>query len=156
MDCLPSTIAIAAKEHPGIVGVKEATGDTSRVAQIRELTVDLPKPLLLYSGDDSTQTEFVLGGGDGCISVTANVAPGKMHDMITAALRGDREEAVRIDSGLQTLHRDIFCESNPIPAKWAVKRIGMMESAYCRPPLMELDEEYHGIVEEALKISGLL
>lgn len=155
VDCIPSTIAAVA-EHPLVVGVKEATGDTSRVAQIRELTADLPEPLLLYSGDDSTQTEFVLGGGDGCISVTANVAPGKMHDMMAAALRGDREEAERIDAGLQTMHRDIFCESNPIPAKWALKRIGMIECAYCRPPLMELDEQYHGVVEEALKLSGLL
>ena len=126
------------------------------MAAIRALTEDLATPLLLYSGDDSSQAEFVLGGGDGCISVTANVAPGRMHEMMMAALKGEREEALRIDGGLQELHRDIFCEANPIPAKWALKRIGMVESAYCRPPLMELDEEYHGVVEVALKTSGLL
>lgn len=156
LDVLPATIAACAREHPGIVGVKEATGDTSRVAQIRTLTEDLPTPLLLYSGDDSTQAEFVLGGGDGCISVTANVAPARMHQMIMAAVAGDKEEALRIDAGLQDLHRDIFCEANPIPAKWALKRIGMVDSAYCRPPLMELDQEYHNLVETALKTSGLL
>jgi len=156
VDILPATIAAAAHEHPGIVGVKEATGDVSRVSSIRSLTTDLATPLLLYSGDDSSQREFVLEGGDGCISVTANVAPGRMHEMIMAALRGDKEEAKRIDDRLAAVHRDIFCEANPIPAKWALSRIGMVDSGYCRPPLMELAEEYHGVVEEALRASGLL
>jgi len=156
VDIIPETIALCARENSNIVGVKEATGDVSRVETIRSLTGDLEKPLLLYSGDDATEAEFVLKGGDGCISVTANVAPIAMHEMMDAALRGDADEALRLNKMLDIVHQKIFCESNPIPAKWALKRMGMIENAVCRPPLMELDKDYHGILEEALKIAELL
>ena len=154
-DITPATIGIVA-EHENIVGVKEATGDVSRVSAIRETTTGLDKPLLLYSGDDSTEAEFVLLGGDGCISVTANIAPKAMHDMMMAALKKDEVAAMRINEKLEKVHSDLFCESNPIPAKWALKRLGMINYAYCRPPMEELDEEYYSVVEEAMKKAGLI
>jgi len=156
VDLSPTTIAQIAQENHNIVGCKEATGDTSRVASIRSAESSERPPLLLYSGDDSSQKEFVLSGGDGCISVSANVAPDMMRRMIDAARRGDEEEAGRLDGLLQGLHRDIFCEANPIPAKWALKRMGLVESAFCRPPLCELEEEYIGVMEDALGKAGLL
>lgn len=157
VDVLPETIALVAG-HDNIVGVKEATGDVSRVKAIRDATkdVNMDKPLLLYSGDDATEAEFVLKGGDGCISVTANVAPEAMHDMMMAALGGDVEETMRINKTLESVHGDIFCESNPIPAKWALKRMGMIETDVCRPPLMSLDEQYYSVVEAALNKASLL
>lgn len=155
VDVIPETIGICG-EHENIVGVKEATGDVSRVTAIRETTKGLDKPLLLYSGDDSTEAEFVLKGGDGCISVTANVAPKAMHDMMMAALRKDEKEAMRINETLKDIHTQIFCESNPIPAKWALKRLGKIGTDYCRPPLMAMEEQYDSIVEDAMKKAGLV
>jgi len=157
VDVTPETIAACAK-HDTIVGVKEATGDVSRVESIRGLTNTLREknPLLLYSGDDATEGEFVLKGGDGCISVTANLAPVDMHEMMMAALRGDEEETMRINKKLEMLHNRIFCESNPIPAKWALKRLGKIDCDYCRPPLASMDDKYYPHVEEALKFAGLI
>jgi len=161
VDIKPETIALCA-QHENIVGVKEATGDLSRVDKIRSLTKDVVKTknsnsrFLLYSGDDDTEAEFVLQGGDGCISVTANCAPKAMHDMMMACLKGNAEEARRINDDLKLLHTRIFCESNPIPAKWAVKRMGKIPYAFCRPPLMELDAQYYGHVEEALRLAKLI
>jgi 4-hydroxy-tetrahydrodipicolinate synthase len=164
VDILPETIGVVA-EHEMIVGVKEATGDLKRVERIRKVEeeqrqrgkIDSSRsPLLLYSGDDSTEAEFVLNGGDGCISVPANVAPKEMHDMMMAALERKEEEAMRINEMLKDIHKDIFCESNPIPAKWALKRMNKIPNAYCRPPLMELDEKYHTVVEAALAKAGLI
>lgn len=156
VDVTPETIGICAKENANIVAVKEATGDVSRVEAIRSATQGLDKPLLLYSGDDSSEADFVLRGGDGCISVTANVAPSAMHEMMIAALKGDKTKTAEINEKLKDVHDKIFCESNPIPAKWALKRMGMIDTAYCRPPMMELDEEYHGIVENVLKEAGVM
>jgi len=156
VDLSPEDLATIAREHHLIVGCKEATGDVTRVSAIRTAECNERPPMLLYSGDDSSQREFVLGGGDGCISVTANVAPDLMRRMIDAALKGDAEEAGRIDGMLQGVHRDIFCEANPIPAKWALKKMGLVESGYCRPPLCELDEEYRAVIEGALGSAGLL
>eukprot|EP00557_Chaetoceros_sp_GSL56_P005118 CAMPEP_0176499576 /NCGR_PEP_ID=MMETSP0200_2-20121128/13006_1 /TAXON_ID=947934 /ORGANISM="Chaetoceros sp., Strain GSL56" /LENGTH=377 /DNA_ID=CAMNT_0017898015 /DNA_START=171 /DNA_END=1304 /DNA_ORIENTATION=+ len=164
VDISPETIGIVA-EHEMIVGVKEATGDLTRVERIRMVEQEQRQmgkihsdrsPLLLYSGDDSTEAEFVLKGGDGCISVTANVAPREMHDMMMAALDRKAEEAMRINEMLKDVHKDIFCESNPIPAKWALKRMNKIPNAYCRPPLMELDEKYHTVVEAALAKARLI
>jgi 4-hydroxy-tetrahydrodipicolinate synthase len=112
--------------------------------------------LLLFSGDDESTDEFVLQGGDGCISVTANVAPALMHNLMMAALKKDRSAIERINMPLRRLHVDEFCESNPIPIKWALKRMGKIESAYLRPPLDVLSPEFHGVVESALKEAGLL
>lgn len=158
VDVTPASIGLCAQMHENIVGVKEATGDVSRVKAIRDVEkeVNVGRELLLYSGDDSTEAEFVLSGGDGCISVTANVAPKQMHDMMMAALDGNRDETMRINETLKSIHSDIFCESNPIPAKWAMKRLGKIDNAICRPPLAELDEKFHSVVEAALGGAGLI
>ena len=151
-DLKPESIALCA-DHPNIIGVKEATGDVGRVEEIRGLTGD---KLLLLSGDDGTDAEFTLKGGDGCISVTANLAPKQKHDLMMAALAGDKDEVERIGSPFQDLNGKLFCEANPIPVKWAMKRIGKIPTGYCRPPLDELDGNFQPIVEEALRTAGLI
>jgi 4-hydroxy-tetrahydrodipicolinate synthase len=129
VDMSDESISICA-QHENIVGLKDATGDLSRVQSLRKLVGD---DFLMYSGDDGTSPEFVSLGGDGCISVTANLAPKDMHDIMMAVLRGDKQEAEKINEKLKLLHSRLFVESNPIPAKWALKHMGMMKSAYCRP-----------------------
>ena len=112
VDFTPESIGQVAG-HPNIVAVKEATGDLSRVAQIHDACEanGVPKDsLLLLSGDDGSTDEFVLEGGDGCISVTANVAPSLMHNLMMAALKKDRDEVQRINEPLRRLHQDEFCE----------------------------------------------
>jgi len=164
VDLAPESVGQCFAESEYIIGVKEATGDVSRVKAITDVIAkvnqeggsDSDRSLLLYSGDDSTEAEFVLQGGSGCISVTANVAPKKMAQMMKFALEGNREEAMKINEQLDSIHSNIFVESNPIPAKWALKRMGMIESAYCRPPLVELDEKHYTLIEESLKLGGCL
>lgn len=151
-DMSPESIALCA-DHDNIIGVKEATGDVTRVDDLRKLTGE---KLLLLSGDDGTDAEFVLRGGDGCISVTANVAPREKHELMLAALRGDQEEVKRIGGPLEMLNKKLFVEANPIPIKWAAMRVGKVGSAYCRPPLDEMDPEHHAAVEEALRVAGLI
>jgi 4-hydroxy-tetrahydrodipicolinate synthase len=103
----------------------------------------------LLSGDDATCCEFMLLGGDGVISVTANVAPRAMHELCAAARGGQRDAAERIDAALQPLHGELFLESNPIPVKWAVQRMGLI-SAGIRLPLTQLSSEYHANVLAAM------
>lgn len=157
-DCLPETIAMCAKESENIVGVKEATGDVGRIARIQDAlkAQGVEREILLYSGDDATEAEFVLKGGHGCISVTANVAAKDMHEMMMACLEGREEDAMRINDKLEMLHTKIFCEANPIPAKWAAHRLGMIETPYCRPPLDILDASYYPDLEKALTRAGLM
>jgi 4-hydroxy-tetrahydrodipicolinate synthase len=149
------TVALLS-EHENIVGVKDATGDLKRLASLKALLGDRESTFLKYSGDDETTDEFVLQGGDGCISVTANLVPGRIHEMVHAALRGDSALVKQINDPLRLLHANLFCESNPIPTKWAAKRIGLVNTAYCRPPLDVLDPQFEGKVEESLKAAGLL
>jgi 4-hydroxy-tetrahydrodipicolinate synthase len=147
-------MAIAA-EHPNIVGLKDATGDLSRLHKMRELVKD--PSFLIYSGDDSTSLDFILQGGDGCISVTANVAAPEMAQMVDLALAGKADEARAINDKLDGLHTNLFLEANPIPAKWGVYRIGLIDSPYCRPPLDAFDDQKFGAkLEEALQQAGLL
>jgi len=148
---LESTAILA--EHPYIIGLKDATGDLDRVRKLRSAVGD---KLLLYSGNDDTAANFVMRGGDGCISVTANVAPEAMHDMMVAALENDAELVQRLNEPLLGLHSKLFVESNPIPVKWAAWRAGLIETPYCRPPLDELDPKFHADVEKALEAAGLL
>lgn len=158
VDFSPESIGKVAG-HPNIVAVKEATGDVSRVSKIYDAMKEngvSKDSLLLLSGDDGSTDEFVLSGGDGCISVTANVAPAQMHQLMMAALKGDKDEVERINAPLRSLHSDLFCEANPIPAKWAVKRIGKIDCAYLRPPLDVLSPDFHEKVENALKTAGLV
>lgn len=146
------TIAVAA-QHENIVGLKDATGDVSRLTRYKPL---VPANFLIYSGDDGTTLDFLSKGGDGCISVTANVAAKQMAEMVSAALSGRMEEATAINAKLESLHSNLFCESNPIPTKWAMKRMEMIDSAYCRPPLAEMDPKFAPVIEAALIQAGLL
>jgi 4-hydroxy-tetrahydrodipicolinate synthase len=158
VDFTPESIGKVAG-HPNIVAVKEATGDVSRVGKIHDAMKDngvQTDKLLLFSGDDGSTDEFVLAGGDGCISVTANVAPSQMHNLMMAALKKDTDAVKKINDPLRSLHSDLFCEANPIPVKWAVKRIGQIDCAYLRPPLDELCPDLQGKVEAAIKEGGLI
>jgi 4-hydroxy-tetrahydrodipicolinate synthase len=157
VDFKDENIAIAA-QHPGIIGVKDATGDVSRVETLRALTNEhgSSKDFLLYTGDDGTTLDFILRGGDGCISVTANVAANAMHRLVQAARDGRVEEATSINTPLLGLHKNLFCESNPIPVKWAAMRLGLVDSAFCRPPLAQLEQQFESQVEDALRQAGLV
>jgi len=151
IDLQPETVARLAA-HPRIFGIKEATGDVDRVAILRELC---GTEFMLYSGDDATAREFMLAGGNGVVSVTANVAPAAMVEMCQAAIGGDADRAAEVDGRLVDLHRDLFVESNPIPVKWALQRMGIIEDAL-RLPLVALAEDHQGVVEAALKRAGVL
>ncbi len=136
----------------GIIGIKEATGDLQRLQQIQDLVAD---DFLLFSGDDATSCEFILQGGHGTISVTANVAPAQVSKMCQAALAGDAEKARKIDEQIMELHRVLFVESNPIPVKWAVSKMGLCENIF-RLPLTPLADQYHEQLESVLKSTGIL
>ncbi|MCP4001284.1 MAG: 4-hydroxy-tetrahydrodipicolinate synthase [Gammaproteobacteria bacterium] len=151
VDLLPETVARLAT-HPGIFGIKEATGELDRVAKLRELC---GVEFMLYSGDDETSREFMLAGGNGIVSVTANVAPAAMASMCQAALAGDADKAAELDAPLAGLHRDLFIESNPIPVKWALQRMGLIGGGL-RLPLVALAEGNQVVVEAALEQAGLL
>lgn len=149
-DMLPETVGRLA-EIDNITGIKEATGDLGRLEQIRALT---GKPFALYSGDDATGCEFMLRGGNGVISVTTNVAPRAMARMCDAALAGDRETAEKIDAQLADLHRELFLESNPIPVKWALAEMGMIQEGI-RLPLTWLSQKYHQPLRKAMIHAGI-
>lgn len=148
-DMQPETVARLAR-LPNIIGVKEATGELARLPRIRELCGE---DFVILSGEDANACEFVLQGGAGVISVTANVAPRAMHEMCAAALRGERSAAQQIDRKLAGLHRALFLESNPIPAKWALHRMGRIEPGM-RLPLTWLADRYHAELEAALRAAG--
>lgn len=150
-DMLPETVARLAR-IPNIVGIKEATGDLARVGRLRELC---GADFALFSGDDASAREFILRGGQGVISVTANVAPKLMHEMCQAALSGDREGAGSIDARLAALHRDLFAESNPIPVKWAVAQLGLAPAGI-RLPLTWLSEAAQPRVRKAMEEAGII
>lgn len=151
VDLLPETVAQVAK-HSGIIGIKEATGDLSRIPTLRSGCGDA---FVLLSGDDATTREFILKGGQGVISVTANVAPALMAGMCEAALEGDAVLAAKLDERLADLHRDLFVESNPIPVKWALERLGLIPGGL-RLPLTPLSIAARPVVEAALRRAGLL
>ncbi|WP_101675153.1 4-hydroxy-tetrahydrodipicolinate synthase [Alloalcanivorax mobilis] len=150
-DLLPETVERLAKV-PNIVGIKEATGNLERAREIRERCGN---DFLLYSGDDATALELMLAGGDGDISVTANVAPAKMAAMCTAALSGDVETARALNAELDPLHRDLFIEPSPIPAKWALYEMGLIDSGI-RLPLVPLSEAAQPRLRDTLRRCGLL
>lgn len=152
VDMLPATVARLA-QVPGIVGLKEAKGELSRVREL--LGLNLPKTFALYSGDDATARESILLGFDGDISVTANVVPRAMHEMCKAARAGEAEVAARIDETLAPLHRDLFCEPNPIPVKWALEQMRRIGSGI-RLPLVPLDSRFNDTVRSALHAAGVL
>jgi 4-hydroxy-tetrahydrodipicolinate synthase len=150
-DMVPETVGRLAGV-PNIVGVKEATGDLSRVAKIRALA---GPEFAIYSGDDATARELMLLGGQGVISVTANVAPAAMHRMSVAAIAGRRAEAEAIDATLAGLHKSLFVESNPIPVKWALAEMGRIGSGI-RLPLTWLSAPAQPAVRDALQQAGIL
>jgi 4-hydroxy-tetrahydrodipicolinate synthase len=150
VDLLPVTVARLSRVER-IVGIKEAIGDTARV---RELVANCATGFKVLSGDDLTARETIGVGAVGVISVTANVAPRAMADMIAAAMAGDRAGATQVDQRLVALHRNLFVESNPIPVKWALARMGMMHGTL-RLPLTELSAQYHAIVTESLFAAGI-
>ena len=137
---------------PNIVGIKEATGSMERLADIKKLVDD---DFALLTGDDSTTCEFILNGGYGAISVTANVVPAKMAAMCRLAYEGKEAEARAADAEIADLHRLLFTESNPIPVKWAVSEMGFGE-LNLRLPMTRLAEEYQEPLRQALIASGAL
>ena len=139
-------------EVPGIVGIKEATGNIERA---QWLIKEAPKDFAIYSGDDPTAVALMLCGGHGNVSVTANVAPRLMHELCVAAMSGDIQRAMEIQFKLLPLHKALFVESNPIPVKWAVARMGHSQGAL-RLPLTTLTEPSQQMLERVMQATGLV
>jgi len=146
VDLLAATVAELAAV-PNIVGIKEATGSLQRLQELQQLC---PADFVLLSGDDASCCEFMLQGGKGVISVTANVAPKLMAQMCRQALAAEATAARQTDQHLQALHRDLFIESNPIPTKWALKIMGVITDDMARLPLTRLEPIYQSAIEQAL------
>jgi len=149
-DLLPETVARLA-EVPGIVAVKEAVPGVERVGRFRELMSDR---LGLLSGDDATAMDFLLAGGDGVISVTANVAPRLMHGMCEAVRHGEPRKAEALNDRLAGLHKALFVEPSPIPVKWAVMQMGLIKAGI-RLPLTPLRPEKYDEVRAAMARAGV-
>jgi 4-hydroxy-tetrahydrodipicolinate synthase len=149
-DMLPATTARLAR-IPNIVGIKDATGELGRLNELKESCGD---GFDLFSGDDATACEFILGGGHGVISVTANVAPRLMQEMCAAALAHERERALAVNERLDALHHDLFVQSNPIPVKWAVAEMGLSPKGI-RLPLTWLTEDAQPRVRAAMARAGV-
>jgi 4-hydroxy-tetrahydrodipicolinate synthase len=137
---------------PGIVGIKDATGNLDRGA---DLLRRKPADFAVYSGDDGSALAYILLGASGDISVTANVAPRAMHEMCAAALAGEAKKAIAINQRLIPLHQKLFVEANPIPVKWALAKMGRIGEGI-RPPLTPLAPAFHDTVAGALRESGCL
>lgn len=147
LDMTPDMVAELA-QISNIVGIKEATGDVSRVSELRQHCGD---QFILLSGDDPTAKDFMLAGGDGVISVTANVVPAQIKALVTAAIQGDRIEAERIDDKLAALNDVLFVESNPIPVKWALALMGWCSANYrlpLTPPEPHNQEKIEAVLAE--------
>jgi 4-hydroxy-tetrahydrodipicolinate synthase len=150
VDLQPATLARLAR-HPRIVALKEAVAS---VARAREIVSLCPAEFSLLSGDDASALAFMSVGARGVISVTANVAPRRMHEVCEAALSGDMDTARSIDATLQPLHKDLFVEANPIPVKWALARMGLVGNAI-RLPLVELSASHQDSVLRAMRAAGV-
>ncbi|MFT5100786.1 MAG: 4-hydroxy-tetrahydrodipicolinate synthase [Patiriisocius sp.] len=150
-DMMPATVARCSKLE-NVFGIKEATGDLQRAVDIQELCGD---SMLILSGDDATSVDLILKGAIGTISVTANLAPKLMSKVCNAARQGDSDLANKLNEKLMRLHTDLFLESNPIPVKWALAKMGKIESGI-RLPLTELSPEYHDIVVKAMQQAEIL
>ena len=150
-DLLPPAIGRLA-QHPRVIGVKEATGQVARAREILDLCGD---DFLVLSGDDATCRELMLAGAQGVISVTANVAPRLMRELCDASLEGDTSRALLADERLAGLHRGLFVEANPIPAKWAVARLGLIPTGI-RLPLTPLEPVHLSTVLAAMEQAGVI
>ena len=149
-DLKPETVERLALALPNIVGIKEA----GSLERNRELFARVGGRLALLSGDDDLACECALAGYQGVVSVSANVAPRQVRNAIDAALAGNRELARKLDAELQRLHKAMFFETNPIPVKWAVARLGLIQDGI-RLPLMPLSKQFHGPVMEAIQSAGI-
>ena len=150
-DLLPETVERLAGLS-NIVGIKEATGNLERAKEIMQRCGDR---IDVYSGDDATALELILLGGKGNISVTANVTPSTMHQACAAALAGDRETAMRLNSTMEDLHKVLFLEPNPIPVKWALAKMGYGDVNGIRLPLVPLSESVQPQVLAAMRKAGI-
>ena len=139
-------------EIPNIVGIKEATSNVDRAT---ELIARKPRDFVVLSGDDSTALPYMMLGARGVISVTANIAPRQVHDMCAAALKGNFAAAIDINNRLFPLHKSLFVESNPIPVKWALHRMGRIAEGI-RLPLTPLDSRHHEALTTALRGAGCI
>jgi 4-hydroxy-tetrahydrodipicolinate synthase len=137
---------------PGVVGIKEATGNIERA---QWLIREAPEGFAIYSGDDPTAVALMLCGGQGNVSVTANIAPRLMHELCAAAIAGDVKRAMDIQFRLMPVHKNLFVEANPIPLKWAMARMGLCNETM-RLPLTPMSREWVPLVENALQDSGLI
>jgi 4-hydroxy-tetrahydrodipicolinate synthase len=137
---------------PGIVGIKEASGNIERA---QWLIKEAPTGFSIYSGDDATAVALILCGGSGNVSVAANVAPRLMHELCIAAVNGDVKRAMALQMTLLPLHKQLFIEANPIPVKWAMARMGLCGPAL-RLPMTQLETQNEAIVEDALRLCGLI
>ena len=149
---MQNDVTLRLAEIENIVAIKDATNDLDRG---RDLIERAPKDFLIYSGEDGTACELMLSGGKGTISVTANAAPNLMHRMCQAAISGDADTARALNGQLADLHKAMFVESNPIPAKWAVAQQGLIGGGI-RLPLVPLSTERHDEVRSALSSAGVL
>jgi len=148
---LANDTAMRLAQVPGIIGIKDATANIERGT---DLVKRAPRGFAVYSGEDATALALILLGGQGVISVTANVAPRLMHEMCAAALVGDVKKARDINLRLLGLHQKLFVEANPIPAKWALAQMGRVEAGL-RLPLTPLAEKFHEAVRGALAEAGI-
>ncbi|PJG59307.1 4-hydroxy-tetrahydrodipicolinate synthase [Aeromonas cavernicola] len=151
-DLKPETVVRLANVA-GIIGLKEATGDISRVSLLRQLC---GPEFALYSGDDATGCDFMLQGGDGVISVTTNIAAAQMADMCRAALTGAAEQAHDLNNRLMPLHHALFCEPSPTPVKWACATLGLIATTTLRLPLVDLTAEGKQTMMQALTTAELM
>jgi 4-hydroxy-tetrahydrodipicolinate synthase len=149
-DMQPET-ALRLARLPRVVGIKEASGNIERACQ---LIKQAPKGFAVYSGDDGSAVALMLLGGQGNVSVTANVAPRLMHELCVAALEGDARRAATLHMRLLPLHKQLFCEPSPAPAKWAMSQLGLC-SAAVRLPIVGLTEGGQALVGQALRDAGL-
>jgi len=149
---LANDTAVRLAEIPNIVGIKDATGDVPRGKALIEA---LNGKMAVYSGDDETAWELILLGADGNISVTANIAPKVMSEVCSVAIAKDEQQAKTINNKIANLHNILFCESNPIPVKWALHEMGLIDTGI-RLPLTPLAEQYREPLRNALKDAGII
>jgi 4-hydroxy-tetrahydrodipicolinate synthase len=151
-DMLPETVAELSK-HKNIVGIKDATGDLSRLEQTKSLVAD---DFLFFSGDDDSGCNFMCQGGDGVISVTANIVPKAMAAMCEAALHGDIELSQQLNNQIIELHRILFVEPNPVMPKWALYKMGLIDDAFLRLPMVLPELNSKKAIEETLSALNLI
>ncbi len=151
-DMLPEAVVELSK-HKNIIGIKDATGDLSRLHATKEL---VSKDFLFFSGDDESGCDFMCQGGDGVISVTANVAPRIMSSMCEAALEGDFEKSQQLNQKVMNLHRDLFIEPNPVMPKWALYKMGIIDDAFLRLPMVLPELNSKKTIEHTLSAMNLI